>query len=154
MMQKSVKRWITFFLIPFLLDRLTKYLIVSEIVPNQDVTSFLEVYLTYNRGISWGIGGSSDLQQFMLVSLLVALVIVGFGWYIRVNKMSQWAYGACLMIMSGAISNFIDRFWYGGVVDFIRFYWGTYSFPVFNIADVFISMGTLFFVYFHWCDDN
>lgn len=153
MMQKSVNIWIIFFWIPLLLDRLTKYAVVSEIISNQDITSFLEVYLTYNRGISWGIGGSTEVRQFMLVSLCVALVIVGFAWYIRVNKMNQWAYGACLMIMSGAISNFIDRFWYGGVVDFIRFYFGAYSFPVFNVADVFISVGTLLFVYFQWNDD-
>lgn len=153
MMRKFVNIWLPFFVIPFLIDRVTKLLVVWQLVPNQDVTSFLEIYLTYNRGISWGIGSSSSPYHFVLLSALIALVIGAFIWYVRTMQLSKWAYASCLMIMSGALSNFFDRLWYGGVVDFIRFYWNSYSFPVFNMADVFISCGTALLVYFHRVDE-
>lgn len=153
MMRKFGNKELIFFGIPFIFDRLFKYLLAAEYIKNQDVTSFLEIYVTYNRGISWGIGGSSDMYQYVALSLIVGMVILGFVWYMRTEKMNSKSYISCLLIMSGAVSNFIDRLWYGGVLDFIRFYWQSYSFPVFNIADVFISIGAVLLFYYNWFDE-
>lgn len=151
---KSGSMWVSSFMIPFCIDRLTKYVVLQDIVQNQDITSFLEIYLTYNRGISWGIASTPDSLQFTLVSLLVAAVLSIFVWYIYTHKMNTTSYVAALYVLAGAVSNFLDRLLYGGVVDFIRFHYSVWSFPVFNVADVFITLGTFVLVWFHVFDES
>lgn len=141
------KTFFLFFFIPLIVDRITKYLVVSGTLPDQQVGSFLDIYLTYNRGISWGVGNSSHQGQFILISCVVAAVILGFVWYIYKTNMKQAELGLCLLILSGALSNFYDRIMHEGVIDFILFHWGDWSFPVFNIADAFISVGTCLLLY-------
>lgn len=129
-MYKSVKLWIYSFFVPFFVDRITKYLVVSGLLSDQTICSFLNVYITYNRGISWGVGNSDDQGLFIFISGVVALVILGFCWYVYTMRLRSTALVASLMVLSGAISNFIDRLWFGGVVDFIQCHWGQYFFPV------------------------
>lgn len=148
-MYKLDSKSIFLFLVTLFLDRITKWLVVSGVWQDQDITSFLELYTTYNRGISWGLGSSSEVGQFLVVSGLVFLVICFFSWYALTQSMNRYAWYGCVLVLSGAVSNFIDRLWFGGVVDFIRFYWHDWSFPVFNVADVFISVGVLLLIYFH-----
>ena len=50
-------------------------------------------------------------------------------------------------VAGGAAGNILDRILYGHVVDFIELYFRSYSWPVFNIADTFITLGTLLLVY-------
>ncbi len=132
---------------------MSKYCVVVGIIPDQQLLPFLDVYLTYNRGVSWGVGSSGDSGQFVFISSLVAAIIAGFCWYIYKTPMKQMALAASLMILSGAISNFCDRLHFGGVVDFILFYWGSWWFPVFNMADVFIFLGTCWLLYLHATDE-
>lgn len=148
-----VKDFLFCFFIPFLIDRVTKYCIVSEVIPEQQLLPFLDIYLTYNRGVSWGVGSSEHYGQFIFISFLVAFIIGIFCWYIYKMPMGRIANCACLVILSGALSNFYDRIYFGGVVDFILFYWGSWWFPVFNMADVFIFLGTIVLLYFHLKDE-
>lgn len=152
-MLSYVKRIFLYFFIPLLIDRVTKYSVVSQTVPDQQVFPFLDIYLTYNRGVSWGVGSSECHSQFLFVSVLVALVMGMFCWFMYKTPMKRVAVDACFMILSGAISNFYDRICFGGVVDFILFYWGSWWFPVFNMADVFIFLGTCVLLYLHAKDD-
>lgn len=146
-MYKSVKLWLYSFFVPFFIDRITKYLVVSDVLFDQTIFSFLNVYETYNRGISWGLGNSDHQGLFVLISGLVATVIIGFCWYVYTIRLQSTALFASLVILSGALSNFIDRLWFGGVVDFIQFHWNQYFFPVFNVADACIFMGTCLLLY-------
>lgn len=138
---------------PLFIDRVTKYCVVSELIPDQQIFPFLDVYLTYNRGLSWGIGSSSNQGQFLFISCLVALAIAAFGWFMCKASMKRSMLDASLVVLSGALSNLYDRIYFGGVVDFILFYWGSWWFPVFNMADVFIFFGTLILFYFHAKDE-
>ncbi len=147
------KVWLICFVFPLCFDRVTKYIVASGIVQDQDITSFLEVYMTFNRGISWGIASSENFVVFFMVSLVVALMIAFFTWYVVKYVTRFYTKCASLLILSGALSNFFDRLWYGGVVDFIRFHWSGLSFPVFNFADVFISLGVAVLLYLHLIDE-
>lgn len=141
------------FLIPLVIDRVTKYGVVTEVIPDQQLFSFLDVYLTYNRGISWGIGNSDHHGQFVFVSLLVAMVLVSFCWFMYKTPMKHVALCASLVVLSGALSNFYDRIRFGGVIDFILFYWRDWWFPVFNMADVFIFCGITVLLYLFFKDE-
>lgn len=153
MMLSYAKRVILWFFIPLVIDRVSKYLVVSQIIPDQQIFPFLDIYLTYNRGVSWGVGSSECHSQFLMVSILVALVMAMFCWFMYTTPMKRIAVNACYMILSGAISNFYDRICFAGVVDFILFYWRSWWFPVFNMADVFIFCGTCVLLYLHAKDD-
>ncbi len=140
------------FVVPLLIDRLTKYFIVHGIWKSHSVTSVLNIYFTYNRGIAWGIGSNLDHEYVMLTTVVVASVLFYFAWYLRLVADDHKMLGSCLLILSGGVSNFFDRIWFGGVIDFIQFHWANWFFPVFNIADVCITVGALLLSYFFLCD--
>ena len=144
---RKIKYLLGYFLLPLLVDRISKYLVVIKIIPDQQILPFFDIYLVYNRGVSFGVGSSGNLVQFILVSGMVAAIILGFCWYMYKTLMKSMALGACLMILSGAVSNFYDRLHFGGVVDFILLYWGDWWFPIFNMADVFIFIGACLLLY-------
>lgn len=141
MMHRLDKSFFVFFIVPMILDRLTKWAFVSGFLVDSQITSFLELYLTYNSGIAWGIGQSCGQYIAWGMLIIIALVIAYHGWHMAMMPVQSIEYKSSLLILSGALSNFIDRFLYVGVVDFIRFHWGDYSFAVFNLADVWISLG-------------
>lgn len=139
-MKKNIKYLLLFF-VPLLIDRVTKYLILTYDVPQFLGTTFVSCDLVFNRGISWGIFHSSWPPIFWGVTVAIMAVVCAFALY----TFSCWRQGRCtggeFLILSGAVSNIIDRFLYGGVLDFISISWGLWSFPLFNSADVVIWIG-------------
>ena len=123
------------------IDQWTKWLVVMymrlgesiPIIPNG-------LYITShrNRGAAWGI-----LQgQFWLFYLITVIVVIGLIVYIQRLPRGERLFGVALgLMLGGAIGNFIDRLFRKEVVDFIHAYIGTYSFPVFNIADSALTIG-------------
>lgn len=95
-----------------------------------------------NRGISWGIGNSAALAPFVGITIALLLIIAVLMWYAYQRRLNYLIVGEC-MVIAGAISNVIDRFVYGGVVDFIAVHCAGWEFPVFNIADAAIVIGVL-----------
>jgi signal peptidase II len=61
---------------------------------------------------------------------------------------------ACLLILAGGISNFCDRLWYGSVIDFIQLHLSDWYFPVFNVADISITLGAIALTYFVLLSDE
>ncbi|HWJ89174.1 MAG TPA: signal peptidase II [Pelagibacterium sp.] len=129
-----------------ILDRLHKYLQVDvagwmggEHIP---VTPFFDYVLVWNTGISYGL--MSGVTPEMLL-LIMGLAMVALGWW-WVKETSLLTRIGIALAMGGAISNAIDRVVYGAVADFFHFYSGTWSFYVFNIADIAISAGVLLLV--------
>lgn len=72
---------------------------------------------------------------------MIGLFITIFIAYTLVRMINHYNVMAELMVCAGACSNMIDRFWYGGVADFILISYRNWSWPVFNGADVFIVTG-------------
>ncbi len=125
------------------LDQLSKWWIV-EFVMNPpvriEVTSFFNLVLAHNRGVSFGMfAAGSEVEKWALVA--VALAISGFLvrwlWQAR-TAVAVMALG---LIIGGAIGNVIDRVLVGAVVDFLDFHLASRHWPAFNIADTAISLG-------------
>lgn len=128
-----------------LLDRATKCfaLTTAEHGPFNIFPGF-SINLMLNRGISWGMFSRSQHLGFYLVAASVMAVIICFTAYTIMEYRRAQPIFLQLMVLGGACSNFFDRFWYGGVIDFIDFYYGAWHWPSFNIADVAIVLGIFF----------
>ncbi len=106
------------------------------------VTPFFDYVLLWNTGISYGmLSGVPTFVLAMVIGLAMALLI---GWWIKAEGLRlRLALAFCL---GGAVSNALDRVFYGAVADFFHFYSGTWSFYVFNIADMAITTGAILLI--------
>jgi signal peptidase II len=109
-------------------------------------TSFAPFYgcnivLTWNKGISWSLFASDSPVALYILTSVIALTIAIFMWYTLRRALQFQPIIFETLALAGALSNLIDRLFYGAVIDFIQLYAGSYSFPVFNIADVAIFIG-------------
>lgn len=105
----------------------------------QRLTSYFDLVLTCNSGVSFGIlngSGASALVFALGAAVIVALLLV---WLARVR--TGFLAVAIGLIVGGAIGNVIDRLRLGGVVDFIYFHAGAWYWPAFNLADSAICIG-------------
>ncbi|MDR1997905.1 MAG: signal peptidase II [Candidatus Margulisbacteria bacterium] len=92
-----------------------------------------------NTGAAFGL--LPDMRWLLLlVAAVVLLVVFWYIWTERCN--SRWQYYGFIFIFAGALGNFLNRLFLGYVVDFINFAY----FPVFNLADVFINIGTVLLI--------
>lgn len=124
-----------------LLDRITKIWALLMCQSEQEITSFFATKCIFNRGISWGLFQSDNGYIFAIISVLIALFIGFFIWWVARSVQSFGSLIGVTLVLSGAMSNLFDRIWYGGVIDFIVLSYHTWTFPVFNIADVAICLG-------------
>ena len=139
------KRFVVFSLIVLsicLFDQITKKLIIEYFDANNPIiflTSFLNFDLIWNDGIAFGLLGFDNPSSYNLVTFIIGLVILIVFYFIIIseNHMSYFY----SMIAGGALGNFIDRIKFSAVPDFIDFHIGDYHWFVFNIADIFISLG-------------
>jgi signal peptidase II len=135
---------VIYYIIAFVIiavDQWTKWLVVKYMQLGESIPIIPNVlYITShrNRGAAWGI-----LQgQFWLFYLITVIVVIGLVVYIQRLPRGERLFGIALgLMLGGAIGNFIDRVFRKEVVDFIHTYIGTYSFPVFNIADSALCIG-------------
>jgi len=133
------------------LDQLTKQIILAKLQPGQVIEvipSIFNVLLTFNTGAAFGMwGGLPDgVRKIVLaITILVALGTVA-SLFRQPGFQSRIGHTALAAILGGALGNIIDRAMHGAVVDFIDFYWGTYHWPAFNVADSAICMGVIVLV--------
>jgi signal peptidase II len=110
------------------------------------VNSFLSFEVVFNRGISWGMFHSQSDILFYFVSLIIVATTAFLCWYAYHNAQRGQSIFAEVCIIAGSCCNLIDRFFYGGVIDFIILSYGNLSWPVFNIADAVIVFGVGLFL--------
>ena len=123
------------------LDQLTKYLALEGISAAEPISIFplLDLKLTWNQGVSFGIFGGGSVPPFVLI-LIAILISMFLIWQLWNSKKLILGMGFGLII-GGALGNVIDRAIYGAVIDFILLSWKSWSWPVFNLADMAISCG-------------
>ncbi len=119
-----------------------------------EVTSFFDIVYAWNYGASFGLFKQyyqySNYAFIALNSLIVSLLL---GLIIRAR--SGFEYIPFSLIVGGALGNIIDRVMHGAVFDFLYFHYNNYHFPVFNIADSFISIGAgLYFLEYYLSKRN
>jgi len=134
-----------FVLTLFFIDRISKiYVIdlaertnVSEIF----LTSFLNSYLVWNTGIAFGLFSlSNDFTYNLFTALIVFINLIVIYLVIITKDFRKYFF---LLILGGSFGNLFDRFYYGSVPDFIDFHIGNFHWFIFNIADIFITMGVI-----------
>ena len=139
---------IIFLLSLILTDQLSKYLILKNfsIGESLNLLPILDIYLILNTGIAFSLfndGGTFGRWILVFLVFLVCLYLV----YILITEyLTKYGSVALLMILSGGIGNLIDRTFRGYVVDFINFYYESYSFYIFNFADTFITIGVIVYL--------
>lgn len=109
------------------------------------LTSFLNLVLVKNHGISFGTFNNSETSQLYLIVLTSLIIAVFFAWGLRTQD-SRLLFPIAL-VMGGAFGNVIDRIAYGAVIDFIDFHYGTLHYPAFNFADSCIFLGVVAIIF-------
>ncbi|MDH5631855.1 MAG: signal peptidase II [Gammaproteobacteria bacterium] len=130
------------------LDQLTKVLAVKMlskgVIP---VLPFFDLELAYNTGAAFGFlhdAGGWQRIFFIVLAVAVSIVIVTMVRKLRQDELQLAV--ALMLVLGGAIGNVIDRIYLGKVVDFLHFFYGTWSWPNFNIADSAISVGAVLLI--------
>jgi signal peptidase II len=131
----------------FLLDRAHKWWMLSVFdMPNRgpvDVTPFFQLVMAWNKGVSYGLLKSHQQGWLIAMSLLISIVL--WIWLCRSDRPLTAA--AIALVIGGALGNALDRYLYGAVADFFHFYWGGWSWYVFNVADIAIVAGVALLLY-------
>lgn len=128
-------------LILFVLDRMSKNAALVLENGTYHCNDILSFQLIYNRGISWGMLDSANTFTFVLLSMVIVCLVLLFIANTILSYYRQQPIFGQLLVITGAVSNIIDRLVYGGVIDFIVLSYKGYSWPVFNGADALIVIG-------------
>lgn len=133
-------------IVAIVLDQWIKYAVESGLPFQEkiDLLPFLALFRTYNTGIAFSMLSSFGDTGLIVISLVVSAFIVYLA--LRSTPRQLFARLGFALILGGAMGNVIDRAIYGHVVDYILFHTPHWSFAVFNLADVFISIGAFLVV--------
>lgn len=135
--------WLLWALVIVLLDQLTKQSILRHYAlwDSTPITSFFNIVRAHNTGAAFSfLANHSGWQRWLFVGIgVVATVLIV--WQLRKYPAQKLFCLALASILGGAIGNVLDRLMHGYVVDFLDFYWGSYHFPAFNVADMGITIG-------------
>ena len=137
-----------FILFIFILDRISKLWIISifnlENSLEIKISSFINLNLIWNKGIAFGLFSYGEKFEYNLLTGLIIMIIAIVFWMIIKTKGFE-KYGF-LMILGGALGNIFDRLYYSAVPDFIDIYYKNFHWFVFNVADIFITVGVLMLI--------
>ena len=132
------------FLIYFL-DRLSKIYVIELDKNNlgSDIfnSAYLNIVLIWNKGIAFGLLSFSESYLYNIISLIIAIIIIVL--VIMSLKSQGFKRYSLLMIVGGALGNLHDRFFFNAVPDFIDFHIGNFHWFIFNVSDIFITLGVL-----------
>ena len=146
------KKYLTHILIIFIIfsvDRLSKIYVInlSEDLSslNITITSFLNIILVWNSGIGFGLFQLDQDFTYNLVTILIVIVnmIIIYLLFNSDNKQKFFF----SMILGGSFGNLFDRFYYSAVPDFIDFNYNNFHWFIFNVADIFITIGILCLIF-------
>ena len=143
---KKIVWYAGIFLTSFLADRLTKLWAIINTQEPIVVCQNLNWSLSWNRGVSWSIFNDASVIGFYLLTFVLITMISIFSIYAFIQYKNRFNISFEVLMLSGALSNIVDRFYYGAVADFIDFYVGTWHWPTFNLADAFIFIGVFVIV--------
>ena len=143
-------------LVIFILDRISKIYVIyldnkslgSEIFSSK----FLNIELFWNEGIAFGLFSFNEKYLYNILTFIILIVILAI--FFMIIKSDGFKKHSLLMIFGGAIGNFFDRIFYKAVPDFIDFHVGDFHWFIFNIADVFITLGVILMIILEFTDIN
>ena len=140
----------------FIFDRFSKIYVIylSEKNNYSQIFSskFLDIHLIWNKGIAFGLLSFSETYFYNLISTIIAIII--FILFLMIIRSKGLKKLLLISILGGAIGNFYDRMVYKAVPDFIDFHINDFHWFIFNIADIFISIGVFFMILYEIIDNN
>lgn len=129
------------------MDQLSKKMVITHLKLNQPVVIIKDFFnLTYVRNYGAGFSILQHATAFLLALTIIACIVL-FYLLVTTEKKDLLSKVCYLMIISGAIGNFIDRVRFSYVIDFLDFKIFGYDYPVFNIADCFITVGCFLLIF-------
>ena len=127
------------------LDRLTKIYVIQLDKNNLGLdifnSAYLNIVLIWNEGIAFGLLSFSESYLYNIISLIIAIIIIVL--VIMSLKSQGLKRYSLLMIVGGALGNLHDRIFFNAVPDFIDFHIGNFHWFIFNVSDIFITLGVI-----------
>ena len=156
MIKKNLFISSSFIFLIFLLDRVSKTYVIylnDKLLGIEILSSkFLNIRLIWNEGIAFGLLSFNDKIIYNLLTFIIFIIILII--FFMVLKSYGLKKYSLLMILGGAIGNVYDRIFYGAVPDFIDFHIGNFHWFIFNVADIFITLGVIFMIIIEITDNN
>ena len=135
-------------LVIFFLDRISKIYVIHQYKLNFNSkiysSKFLDIHLIWNEGIAFGLFSFDENYMYNFLTFLIFMVIIFI--IFMIIKSDFYRKYSLLLVLGGALGNFFDRLIYKAVPDFIDFHVGNFHWFIFNVADIFITLGILFMV--------
>ena len=140
----------------YFLDRLSKIYVIqldknnlgSEIFNS----AYLNIVLIWNEGIAFGLLSFNESYLYNIISLVIAIIIIVL--VIMSLKNQGFKRYSLLMIVGGALGNLHDRIFFNAVPDFIDFHIGNFHWFIFNVSDIFITLGVISMIVFEIFDNK
>ena len=156
MIKKKLVISSSFIFLIFLLDRVSKTYVIylnDKLLGIEILSSkFLNIRLIWNEGIAFGLLSFNDKIIYNLLTFIIFIIILII--FFMVLKSYGLKKYSLLMILGGALGNVYDRIFYGAVPDFIDFHVGNFHWFIFNVADIFITLGVIFMIFLEFTDNN
>ena len=129
----------------FLIDRISKIYIlkIAKLENTVDIylTSYLNIYLIWNKGIAFGLFSFEHNFIYELISLVIFIISIVL--VVMIIKSDGFKKYSIVLILGGALGNLFDRIYYSAVPDFIDLHFQGFHWFVFNAADIFITFGVI-----------
>ena len=129
----------------YFLDRISKIYVIQLDKNNlgSDIfnSAYLNIVLIWNKGIAFGLLSFNESYLYNIISLIIAIIIIVL--VIMSLKSQGFKRYSLLMIVGGALGNLHDRIFFNAVPDFIDFHIGNFHWFIFNVSDIFITLGVI-----------
>ena len=133
----------------FLFDRITKIYLLNLQESGTDIdfyiTSFLNFYLVWNTGIGFGLASMETNIYYHILTIFIGFINFALIYFLFKTKGAVSYLFA--IIIGGSLGNLFDRIYYYAVPDFIDLHLGSYHWFIFNVADIFITVGIIGLVF-------
>ena len=147
-MLKKILPNLSFVIVFFTLDRVSKYLILELSRPSGQldikVAPFINFNLIWNNGIAFGLFSFNENFYYNIMTLFIIVVTFFVVWLSLNSKGLEKI--SFLMIIGGALGNIFDRIFYSSVIDFIDVNYNNFHWFIFNVADIFITLGVIILI--------
>ena len=134
----------------YILDRLSKIYVIQLDKNNlgSDIfnSTYLNIVLIWNKGIAFGLLSFNESYFYNIISLIIAIIIIVL--VIMSLKSQGFKRYFLLIIVGGALGNLHDRIFFKAVPDFIDFHVGNFHWFIFNVSDIFITLGVIGMIFF------
>ena len=150
--------YISFLIVFFIyfLDRLSKIYVIELDKNNlrSDIfnSAYLDIVLIWNKGIAFGLFSFNESHLYNILSLIISIIVLIL--VIMALKSQGFKRYSLLMIVGGALGNLHDRIFFNAVPDFIDFHIGNFHWFIFNVSDIFITLGVISMIVLEIADNK